>query len=106
MSEHDVLCLSSDHEGWAMVLLEATATGMPVITTDVGCAGEIIRNNENGKIVSVGNVEEYTLALKQYCADIQLIFKHGRRGYELASTELLSNADYLLKLVESYTSCE
>lgn len=105
MAAHDVLCLSSDHEGWAMVLLEAAASGMPVVTTDVGCAGEVVRENENGKVVPVGNVEEFAAALRQYCNNPLLISEHGCRSRELATVFSLSENEYLHKLVKSYTSC-
>ena len=38
----DLLCLSSAHEGWGMVLLEAAATGLPAVSSDVGCVGECL----------------------------------------------------------------
>lgn len=105
MATHDILCLSSKHEGWAMVLLEAAATGMPIITTDVGCAGEVVIDNENGKVVSVENVNDYTSAFRQYCNNPHLVQEHGHEGHKLAATFSLSETEYLQKLVESYTSC-
>jgi len=105
MAAHDVLCLSSDHEGWGMVLLEAAATGMPIITTDVGCAGEVVRDKENGQVVSVGKVDMYETAFRQYCSEPSLIPKHGHRSREIASTFALSETEYLNKLVEVYSSC-
>jgi glycosyltransferase involved in cell wall biosynthesis len=105
MAKHDVLCLSSDHEGWGMVLLEAAATGMPIITTDVGCAGEAIINDENGLVVPVRDVTAYTSALRTYIEKPALIEKHGRQGNITATHFSLSKEDYLQKIVESFTSC-
>ena len=49
----DVFLLTSNYEGWGMVIIEAASYGLPIIMTDVGCAGEVIKNNESGLIVPV-----------------------------------------------------
>jgi len=47
----DVFLLTSNSEGYGMVVIEAASYGLPIIMTDVGCAGEFIKNNENGIII-------------------------------------------------------
>jgi len=42
MADFDVLLLTSDAEGMPLVVLEAFNQGVPVVSTDVGCVGEII----------------------------------------------------------------
>jgi glycosyltransferase involved in cell wall biosynthesis len=44
MADFDVLLLTSDAEGMPLVVLEALNQGVPVVSTDVGCVGEIIGN--------------------------------------------------------------
>lgn len=105
MSQHDVLCLSSNHEGWGMVLLEAAASGIPVVTTSVGCAGECIVNDKHGQVVTVNNEKEYTEALKKYLENPNLIEKQGREGLQLAKIQTLSEEEYLNKMVETWSSC-
>ncbi len=104
MAAYDVLCLSSNHEGWAMVLVEAMATGMPVITTDVGCAREAVLNNKNGLIVSVGSEEEYKEALKFYLNKPKSVAKYGRKAHLLVCEKIITENDYLKKLVNSYNA--
>ncbi|MDF1497615.1 MAG: glycosyltransferase family 4 protein [Patescibacteria group bacterium] len=48
--------IASDREGFGMTAVESLACGTPVIMTDVGCAGEVVKNGENGFIVPVGDV--------------------------------------------------
>jgi len=54
-SQADAFLLTSDYEGWGMVIIEAASYGLPVIMTDVGCAGELIENEKSGLVVPVNN---------------------------------------------------
>ena len=49
------LILSSDFEGFGMVLVEALGRGIPVIGTDCSGVTDIIKNDENGWIFKKGN---------------------------------------------------
>ncbi len=49
--KNDLLLLPSLKEGIANVVLEAMATGMPVLSTDAGGMGEVITNGVNGWLV-------------------------------------------------------
>ena len=48
----DAFVLMSSREGWANVILESLACGTPVIATDVGGSGEIIRSPVAGRLLS------------------------------------------------------
>ncbi|MEM6579655.1 MAG: glycosyltransferase [Pseudomonadota bacterium] len=51
----DVFVLPSRNEGWANVLLEAMACGLPVVTTDVGGSAEVVSLKELGTVVPFGD---------------------------------------------------
>lgn len=68
----DAYLLSSNHEGWGMVMIEAMSVGLPVVTTDVGCAGEVIKNNENGIVVPVMNKDALVSAMTKISAEPDL----------------------------------
>jgi len=63
LSAADVFVLSTRNEGWANVLLEAMACGLPVVTTDVGGNREVVCNEKLGTIVPFGNAEALAQAL-------------------------------------------
>ena len=49
----DCFILTSRYEGWGRTVVESLACECPIIMTDVGCAGEVVRNGENGIVVPV-----------------------------------------------------
>lgn len=61
----DVLVLPSYYEGYGMVVVEAITAGCPVIMTDVGCAGDIVKDHENGLIVPVGDTPALRYAIER-----------------------------------------
>jgi N-acetyl-alpha-D-glucosaminyl L-malate synthase BshA len=62
----DLLLLPSSTESFGLVALEAMASGVPVIASDVGGIPEVIRHSVTGYLAPVGDVQqmaEYALAL-------------------------------------------
>jgi len=60
----DVFVLPARHEAYGLIVNEAMAAGLPVIVSDdVGCADDLVRNRENGFVYPVGNVEALRDAL-------------------------------------------
>ena len=65
--------LSSRYEGLPMVLLEALACGIPVITTNCETGpSDIIENEENGLLVSVGDENALKVAMEKLFYDTGL----------------------------------
>ncbi len=63
MKSVDMYALSSNYEGYARVLPEAMASGLPIVTTDVGCVGEVCLHNTHALVVSVNSKSAFTEAL-------------------------------------------
>lgn len=60
----DLFVLPTREDIWGLVINEAMAYGLPVVTTDKCVAGiEMIRNGENGYIVPAGNIEKLAEAI-------------------------------------------
>nr|WP_067297780.1 TIGR03088 family PEP-CTERM/XrtA system glycosyltransferase [Marinobacterium profundum] len=64
-------------EGISNTILESMAAGLPVITTDVGGARELVQPGFNGEITANDNVEELTEALWLYIKDPQRLRTQG-----------------------------
>jgi len=54
----DVFVAPSMSEGYNRTVIEAMACQCPVIMTDVGLAGEIIHNRENGLVINKDNIKK------------------------------------------------
>jgi glycosyltransferase involved in cell wall biosynthesis len=62
----DILCVPSRHDGWALVIPEGLATGLPVIGTNrTGAALELIKDRQNGWLIPTGNLQALYQAMKQ-----------------------------------------
>jgi len=70
--------LTSNYEGWGIVVVEAAAYGLPIIMTDVGCAGELIKNGESGIIIPVVDQKELEKEMIRLVDDTELREKLGR----------------------------
>lgn len=89
----DCIVLPSYHEGMSNVLLEAAATGRPVITSDIPGCREAILAGESGFLCPVQNQEAVYAAMK----NILSLTREARRGMGLAGrrhmeTEFEKNA--------------
>jgi glycosyltransferase involved in cell wall biosynthesis len=74
--------LSSDEEGFGMVLLEAMACGIPVISTRSGGPQDIIDDGENGYLVDVGDASVFSEKLALLSSDKPLNTLMGVRARE------------------------
>ncbi|SFT88282.1 Glycosyltransferase involved in cell wall bisynthesis [Lishizhenia tianjinensis] len=77
----DVICLSSKNEGTPVSLIEAQATNLPVLSTDVGGVRDIVLDGETGFIVEKGNLETYTEKLRLLIENDELRISMGQKGY-------------------------
>jgi glycosyltransferase involved in cell wall biosynthesis len=82
--EADILVLTSDWEGTPNVLLEAMASGLPVVATRVGGVPEIVREDETGKLADAADEDSMAESLRTLIGNRELQAKMGRQAREYA----------------------
>ncbi len=80
----DLYLLTSAFEGYGRTVVEAAAAGVPVVMTDVGVAGEVIRDGETGRVIPVGD----KIALLAALADARRNYPAMRHMAERAQREV------------------
>jgi sugar transferase (PEP-CTERM/EpsH1 system associated) len=76
----DVFVQSSLFEGMSNTILEAMASGLPVVATDAGGNAELVQSGKNGMVIPVGDVEALAEALDEYVSDTVLRKDHGENS--------------------------
>jgi glycosyltransferase involved in cell wall biosynthesis len=86
--ESHIVCLPSSYcEGVPRILLEAAASGRPIVATDVPGCREIVRNGQNGLLVPLGRREDLIEAIARLIENADLRRAMGLRGREIAVIE-------------------
>lgn len=76
----DVFVLPSLAEGISNTILEAMASGLPVIATDVGGNGELVENGRTGALVTPGDTDALAEALLRHAQHPDQARAAGRAG--------------------------
>jgi len=90
LSKADIICLPSYREGLPKSLLEAAASGLPIITTDVPGCREVVEHKVNGFLVPPQDYENLVRTLKVLIEDKKIRLKMGKMGRKKALSELSS----------------
>jgi glycosyltransferase involved in cell wall biosynthesis len=68
----DVCLVTSRQEGGPKAVLEAMASGVPLVSTRVGQATELVRDGENGLLTDVDDVDALVAAVERVHGDAEL----------------------------------
>jgi glycosyltransferase involved in cell wall biosynthesis len=96
----DIFCLATRQEAMGTAFLEAASSGLPVIGTDVGGVGEMMRPGETGLLVPLDDAQALQNALIQLVDSVELRNKMGQAGYERIHTEGIFTTETLAKRTE------
>lgn len=87
----DIFCLTSYQEGLPISLIEAMASGLPVVGTNVAGIKGVIDHDVNGFLVEPDNEEQLSASLHKLVADSALRLRFGKKSRELATTKYSLN---------------
>ncbi len=80
----DVVCLPSYREGAPRSLIEALATGLPIVTTDTTGCRDMVEPGQNGLLVPAGNGAATAQAIKRLLDDRALRARMGMHSRKMA----------------------
>jgi lipopolysaccharide/colanic/teichoic acid biosynthesis glycosyltransferase/glycosyltransferase involved in cell wall biosynthesis len=80
----DIFVLSSKFEGLPITVIEAMLAGLPVVATDVGGVGELVRDGQNGFLVPAGSADGLADRVVRLARDATLRSTMGELGRKIA----------------------
>ncbi len=87
LAQSDLLVLPSFAEGVPVTLMEAMASGLPVLATRVGGISELVEDGISGFLVPPGNSEALTSRLRDLLTDTELRKHMGEAGRKKVSAD-------------------
>ncbi|MCS4044981.1 glycosyltransferase involved in cell wall biosynthesis [Salinibacter ruber] len=80
--EAQLFLLSSDEEGLGLVILEAMACGIPVVSTDCGGPSTVVQEGETGRLVPKRDPDKLASEAVDLLRDPSLLQKYGQNARE------------------------
>lgn len=87
LGQADIAVLSSHHEGLPRFLLEAAASGLPIVATDVSGCRVVVRNGVNGTLVPSEEPPALASALVPLLNDTEMRERFGKNSRDIALRE-------------------
>jgi glycosyltransferase involved in cell wall biosynthesis len=78
----DIFLLPSRSEGFSLALLEAAASGLPIIASNIPGNDEFIEHGKNGLLFNLSNPDALTQGILQLAVDRKLSTEYGRSAQE------------------------
>ena len=104
LREIDVFVLPSRNEGISNTILEAMATGLPVIGTRVGGTPEIVLDGITGVLTKDEDVSGLASAISRYVEDPELRQRHGIAARERVQADF-SLESMVTRYLDVYRQC-
>ncbi|CUH64773.1 Glycosyltransferase KanE [Thalassovita gelatinovora] len=104
LQQIDALILPSFAEGVPVVLMEAMAAGLPVVTTQIAGIPELVEQGKSGILVPPGDAPALQRAISQILSDSGKANAMGQTGRAKVKTDfnITNEAAWLGKLIRGY----
>lgn len=100
-SRADIFCLPSIEEGYGLVIPQAMACGLPIVTTEVVGAVDLLTVGRDALIVPPCDAQALSLALEQLVDDAELRVSMGTYAHDKVQSGQ-SWEDYVRRTIVSY----
>lgn len=80
-----IVAKDGDQEGVPTTIMEAMASGLPVISTNTGGIADIIVDGENGYLIEEKSVIEISDNIRKIFNDCNLLFDFGKKSQKLSA---------------------
>jgi len=97
----DIFLNTSDYEGYGRTIVEALSAGTPVITTDIGCARDYIKDRENGFIIPVRGTDKLVETLNEILSG-KITIDLLKKGAKNTALKIPSQEKYLQMYSENW----
>ncbi|HZX09848.1 MAG TPA: glycosyltransferase family 4 protein [Acidobacteriota bacterium] len=101
MASLDLFVLSSYLEGLGTSILDAMASHLPVVATDVGGIPEVVTHEKTGLLVPPKNPAALARAILRIYNDRKLAYSYGENGYRVVHEKYSSRA-MAKKVIKEY----
>jgi len=92
ISKSMINCLPSYNEGLPMTILETMAAGIPNVSTNIASIPEVLKNDENGFLITPGDIDALTDRLLRLIQDEELRLKFSQASYNLICRDFTLDA--------------
>jgi glycosyltransferase involved in cell wall biosynthesis len=96
----DIFLLTSHTEGLPVVIIEAMASGLPVVATDIAGIGEQVEDGENGFLVQVGDTEKIAALCARLIRNPEMRSFMGKTSRAIAEKKFSED-----RMLHEYVAC-
>lgn len=97
----DIFVTASEIETQGIVLIEAAASGLPLIAVDAGAVVEVCQNGVNGYLLKPGDVKGISEAIEKILSDSTMREKMSKKSLEIANQHSMeATLDKFVKIYE------
>jgi glycosyltransferase involved in cell wall biosynthesis len=102
-TDADIFCLPTHGDCLPMVLAEAGASGLPIVSTNLAGIPELVMDGENGFLIPPKDIQALTAALSRLVEDFDLRKSMGRQSEEIIQRDhdVEKNASRLVNIILS-----
>ena len=101
----DLFLFTSNYEGYGMSLIEASASGCPILTTDVGLVGSVLREGDI-KVCKIGDKDCFVAEIKKLLKDKLPLYDMSIKARKRIEENVIKDKqEYLNKMKEGWKEC-